>query len=118
MDLIGQSINRQFLYDLLNQVAPVYSIGQCKDHSVPHMVLKDTGGVQRGSARGRVETYEILCYAPSNSILQLDLLMEQVETILREYDIDITGELGSDYLDTDLDCYMRFIQISIPKEVK
>lgn len=117
MDMVGVSINRKFIMQKLNEVAPTYAIGQAKTHDSTYIVLRAASTSTNGSSVAYIQPYEILCYVPSDSILYLDSLVEEVKAKMKECSIEISGELGVDYYDADIKMYMRYVTINIPREV-
>lgn len=115
---ILERCDRRKLISVLGEVANVYNIGQNYVHSdSPYIVLKAKLQESSLNIKGAWQYYEVMCYTPSSSIVTLDDLIETVKEILK-YKCplaEITNELGIDYLDEEIDMYMRYLEIRVPK---
>lgn len=113
--------NRKAIFDLINKVYPVYSVGQHYQHDDnPYVILKatqqqvDTGGSQLGG----FQNYDIMCYVPATSILQLDEMLKRIKDIIVPIEgLEFTGDMNEDFHDTEINMYMRYLQIRVPKEI-
>lgn len=101
----------------LSTIAPTYSIGQNSNSEKEYIVVKACTGYGAGSRAGFIQPYELLCYAPAESILYLDRLVENVKALMKQLDIEIDNDIGMDFYDEDIKMYMRYIRILIPEEV-
>lgn len=117
--------NRKKLYDHLNSLysGRVFSVGQHYQHDEnSYVVLKsvEQSSDTFGSSKGGWQNYNIMCYVPDTSILNLDTMIEAIENsfkTLNNKPVEVTGVRGEDYHDTEIDMYMRYIVVRIPKEV-
>lgn len=65
--------------------------------------------------KGIFEYWEVLCYVPAYSMVDLDeLQMEAIDKLL-PLGVEITGSLGADFYDPELEAYMTSVEIRVPK---
>lgn len=113
--------HRVDIFQMINKVYPTYSVGQHYVHDEkPYVVLKsiqqqvDPGGSQLGG----FQYYNILCYVPDNSILQLDEMLKRIKDIFKPIkEVEFTGVMNEDFHETEIRMYMRYLEIRVPKEV-
>lgn len=112
--------NREALFDHLKELYPTFSVGQHYKHDInPYVVLKamSQGVGSSGSTLGGWQYYNILCYVPDTSISQLDGMLKSIRQSFIGSSVEVTGSYGEDFHETEIDMYMRFIEVRIPKEV-
>lgn len=113
--------NRKAIFDEINKVYQTYSVGQhyIKDN-IPYVILKATQQQTQpnGSQLGVFQYYQIMCYVPATSISQLDEMLKRLKDIFMPIkEIEITGAFNEDFHDTEIDMYMRYFEIRVPKEI-
>lgn len=114
-------MNRGQLIKELQQIAPVYNVGQSYKHKgSPYIVLKAMTDSRSGNnSYGGFQTYNIMCYVPDTSTAQLDEIITAVKNKvfeLQKYGIEYTGDLGEDFHDSDINMYMRYVGIRVPHQ--
>lgn len=111
---------RKEIFDILNKVYKTYSIGQHYVHDTePYVILKASSQQNDiGNSLGCWQLYNIMCYVPDTSIVLMDEMIKRVTDLIKGIrEIEITGILGEDYHDTEINMYMRYVEIRVPKEV-
>lgn len=116
-------MNRQELIRNFSHIAPVKNVGQSyKNSNEPYIVLKEMNMTPDGhNSIGGYQAYNLLCYAPDTSTLQLDELVNAVKNRvfeLKEQGVEFTGDLGEDFHDADIRMYMRYVAIRVPQQIK
>ena len=113
--------DRKSIFDIINKVYKTYSVGQHYVHdNEPYVILK---AIQQqvdpsGSQSGGFQYYNIMCYVPATSILQLDEMLVRIKDIFKPIkEVEFTGSLNEDFHETEIDMYMRYLEIRVPKEV-
>lgn len=61
--------------------------------------------------------WDILCYVPEGSMVQLDELVSKVTNTLLENKFEITNTFSGDFYDEELKAYMRFVEIRTPETI-
>lgn len=68
---------------------------------------------------GGFQSYNIMCYVPDTSTAMLDNLVTAVRNRVYELQstgIEYTGDLGEDFHDTEINMYMRYVAIRVPRQ--
>lgn len=64
---------------------------------------------------GGFQFWEVGCYVPATSALALDILTEQVISVLKTLDIELTGNITPEFYDATLKAYTVSIEFRLPK---
>lgn len=112
-------IDRAYIISTLQNAGyQVYNVGENYAHAdTPYIVVKAM--IRRRSyqaRRGFVQPYDIMIYTPDTSAVMMDKTINHVEQVLISTSpiIEIAGSLGMDFLDTEINMYMRNLTIEIP----
>lgn len=116
-------MNRQELIKAFGKIAPVKNVGQSYKHSdEPYIVLKGMNMTTDGNnSWGGYQSYNLLCYVPDTSAIQLDALVNAVKNKvfeLKEQGVEFAGELGEDFHDEEIKMYMRYVAIRVPQQIQ
>lgn len=114
-------MDRQQLIQKFSHIAPVKNVGQSYKYSdTPYIVLKamkDERDV--GNSFGGFQRYNLLCYVPDTSTKILDNLVTAVKNRVFELQgegIEYIGSVGEDFHDTEINMYMRYVEIRVPHQ--
>lgn len=109
---------RERLYNILSQLGwQIFNVGENYIYSdEPYIVLKKNDSSITANSKGRLETFDILCYVPDASIELLDKMCDAVEehlvTVSDIYNIE--NVRGVDYHDEHINMYMSYIRLQFP----
>lgn len=111
-------MKRKDIADIIASKYPCFAIGTNKGECTkPYAVLKyDT---QLNSVRNIQcgwQYIHIFCYVPKINILELDDMVEDVVTLLKDK-LEFTGEITQDLLEEEKQAFSRRLKFRIPKEV-
>lgn len=110
-------MKRQVLHDALSSVATVSQIsnraGTIKKDTL--ILRKKESMASTTNGIGVYMYWEVLCYVPSNSLVQLDNLVERVTKCLKDTGAEITNVFGEDYYDEELKAFMSYVEFRTPK---
>lgn len=116
-------MNRQQLIKNFEHIAPVKNVGQSYMHSdEPYIVLKEMNQTRDGkNSYGGYQAYNLLCYVPDTSTVQLDALVKAVRNRvfeLKEQGVEYTGDSGEDFHDIEIKMYMKYVAIRVPQQIQ
>lgn len=111
-------MKRKEIAELISTKYPCYAIstkkGECTQ---PYAVLKYENQVLSTSNNTCGWQYlNVFCYVPQTNILELDSMVSQVVTLLKDR-LEFTGEITPEIFEEDKNAYSRKIRFRIPKEV-
>lgn len=110
-------MKRQTLHNALSKVAEVRQLSN-RENKIHKNTLILAKKPQVGSTTSSIagfQLWEVMCYVPSTSIVALDLLTEQVIKVLKDLQIELTGNITPEFYDDSLKAYMVSIEFRIPK---
>lgn len=110
-------MKRQVIHNALSKVAEVRQLSNRENKVVKNTLIlakKPMVGSANNSIAG-FQLWEVMCYVPSTSMIALDILTEQVMTVLKKLDVELTGNTTPEFYDEQLKAYMVSIEFRIPK---
>lgn len=110
-------MNRQTIHNALSKVAEVRQLSN-RENKVTKNTLILSKKLMTGSTTNAIagfQLWEVMCYVPSTSMIALDILTEQVITVLKKLDLELTGNITPEFYDEQLKAYMVSIEFRIPK---
>lgn len=110
-------MKRQVLHEALSSVAKVSQLtnrtGVIKKDTL--ILRKKQSMASTTNGIGVYMYWEVLCYVPANSMVQLDTLVEKVTSCLKQVGAEITNVFGEDYYDEELKAFMSYVEFRTPK---
>ena len=109
---------KDLMETLKKNVCPTFPLSK-KSGTIPRwLVVASKSQIPSVSTtRGGWQYYDIMCYVTDNSIFELDKLIQDTKSCLKTLKVELTGVETPDFHDTELNAYMKSIEIRIAKEV-
>lgn len=111
-------MTRKEIFDVLNAMYPTHWLAQpqgiCKK---PYIIVKyKNKGLSTSNGKAGWQYIDVMVYVPMASISPLDGIITEVKNALR-VKLEPTGNETPDFLDTEVQAYMKSVEFRAPQEI-